>query len=163
MIFWISSKMIDILIHAVVQCSRIVSMTLGRPTMTTHASNVPVPCIADDTIEGGGGRSPNASQEAPTKMTYFVQSIKLSTVLERILNRVYQPWMRKPASDGLQPHDFHQSFDTIIDLDSQLADFEADVPFFLNWNRSLSSLEQSATPPGMTNIIRLQRNVLHGR
>lgn len=138
-------------------------MTLGRPTMTTHASGVPVPLLADDTMENDGDTSPNINQQTPTEETYFVQSIRLSTVLERILNRVYQPWMRKSARDDLQSHDSRQSFDTIVDLDSQLAEFEADLPVSLNWNKSPADLEPSAIPSGITNVILMQRNVLHGR
>lgn len=140
-------------------------MTLGRPTMTTHASSALVPSLADDTMEDDGDNSPNVNQQTPTPTedTYFVQSIKLSTVLEQILNRVYQPWMRKSPRDDLQSKNSHQSFDTIIDLDSQLTEFEADVPVSLNWNKSPADLEPLAIPSGMTGVITMQRNVLHGR
>lgn len=129
-------------------------MTFGRPTMVTHASNVPLPSVSEefDSIDTA------TSSETPLRMGYFSQSVRLSTILERILVQVYQPWRSKSRGDETNAEDHHCSkFDTIIDLDSELARFESSVPNYLSW------IVESGTSEHASGILLMQRNVLHGR
>lgn len=129
-------------------------MTFGRPTMVTHASNVPLPSLAEevevvDTV---------SSFENPPKMGYFVQSICLSTILEKILVQVYQPWRSSSRWDEKTTDNHHAgSFDTIIDLDSELRCFESTVPNFLSW-----TTEREEPHPAFEPLL-MQRNVIQGR
>ncbi|KXJ84922.1 hypothetical protein Micbo1qcDRAFT_237638 [Microdochium bolleyi] len=131
----------------------LVSMAFGRPTMTMHASNIPLPSLADD--EGDDARAATAGPEVPSRMGYFTQSIRLSMILEKILDRVYQPWRGKARRN--EAHD-RSNFDAVIELDSELTSFEASVPGFLAWTGG-AVLPAS----GFELLVLMQRNVLKGR
>lgn len=138
---------------------RLVSMTFGRPIMTTHAQNVPLPSLAED----ADGSTTATDTENPTRMSYFIQSVRLSVVLEKILDRVYQPWRNRSGSDDVSTESHRRSnFDTITEIDSQLAEFEASVPAFLSWTKARTG-DKSAECPGLESLILMQRNVLRGR
>ena len=127
--------------------------------MTTHDQNVPLPSL----LEEAHGAAEMPSAEEPTRMAYFVQSVRLSTVLEKILDKVYQPWRSKsgantPPSQGRSC----SNFDIITELDSQLAEFEASVPTFLSWTKP-QSLDTSAAAARLDPVILMQKNVLRGR
>lgn len=129
-------------------------MTFGRPTMVTHASNVPLPSLTEEFDNTGTV----TSCEAPSRMGYFLQSVRLSTILEKILVQVYQPWRTKSRGDETNAEDHHCSnFDTIIDLDSELARFESSMPNFLSWTGEAGASEDAS------GILLMQRNVIHGR
>lgn len=133
-------------------------MTFGRPIMTTHAQNVPLPSLVEDT----DGTTTSLDSETPTRMSYFLHSVRLSEVLEQILNRVYQPWRSRSGGDDAHA-DRHRgsNFDTITDLDSQLTEFEAIVPTFLSWTKTpIRDMHQC---PKLKSLILMQRNVLRGR
>lgn len=134
-------------------------MTFGRPTMTTHIQNVPLPCLLEEVND----TTDPPSIEQPTRMAYFVQSVRLSTVLEKILDKVYQPWRNKSGSNDIlsQRHEF-SNFDTITDLDSQLAEFEESVPTFLSWTKP-ESQDTSLAAADLGPPIPMQKNVLRGR
>lgn len=144
--------------HGCVVLDMLVSMTFGRPTMTTLASNHPLPSIADDAAmdspDGAGLIFPRGT--APTRLQFFAESSRLAKVLEQILVRVYQPW--KSMSGGAEQH--HFSLDTVIELDAQLSQFEKLVPWPLNW---LSELSPRALLEDMAPCLRLQQTVLHSR
>lgn len=122
----------------------LVSMTFGRPTMTTFAPSLPLPSTADD----GGS-------VAPTRLQFYVESIRLSKVLEQILVRVYQPWKSKAGGSDQR----HFSLDTVIELDAQLSRFEAAVPWPLRWRVVVGM----APPEDMAACLVMQRHVLHSR
>lgn len=129
-------------------------MTFGRPTMVTHASNVPLPSLAEE-IDNANTLP---SCEEPSRMEYFLQSIRLSTILEKILVQVYQPWRSKSRGDETNAEDHHCSnFDTIIDLDSELTCFESSVPKCLSWTA------EAGTPNSASDILLRQRNVIQGQ
>lgn len=134
-------------------------MTFGRPTMATHLQNVPLPSLLEEVDDS----AQPLSVETPTRMSYFVQSIQLSAVLETILNKVYQPWRDKSGMNGSPSHGHRFSnFDVITELDSQLADFEASVPTFLSWTRPQTQ-QLPADDEDLGQLIIMQRNVLRGR
>lgn len=129
-------------------------MTFGRPTMVTHASNVPLPSLTE---EVDNANTPPSS-EVPSRMEYFLQSIRLSTILEKILLQVYQPWRSKSRGDETNAEDHHCSnFDTIIDLDSELTSFESSVPNFLSWTN------EAGTPDSASDVLLMQRNIIQGQ
>lgn len=129
-------------------------MTFGRPTMVTHASNVPLPSLTEEF----DNMDTATSCGTPSRMGYFLHSVRLSTILEKILVQVYQPWRSKTRGDETNADDHHRSnFDTIIDLDSELARFESSVPNHLSWTVGAGASEHAS------GILLMQRNVIHGR
>ncbi|KAK2611745.1 hypothetical protein N8I77_005069 [Diaporthe amygdali] len=140
--------------HGCVVLDMLVSMTFGRPTMVTHSSNVPLPSLTEE----ADNTDAVTSLGDPSRMEYFLQSIRLSTILEKILVQVYQPWRSKSKGDETNVENHHCSnFDTIIDLDSELTCFESSVPNFLSWTTEGEVPDSSFEP------LLMQRNVIQGR
>lgn len=122
--------------------------------MVTHASNVPLPSLTE---EVDNANTP-PSFEDPSRMEYFLQSIRLSTILEKILVQVYQPWRGRSRGDETNVEDHRCSnFDTIIDIDSELTSFESSVPDYLSWTA------EARAPDSTSGIILMQRNVIQGQ
>ncbi|KAG6361429.1 hypothetical protein INS49_009656 [Diaporthe citri] len=89
----------------------LVSMTSCRPTMGAHASKVSLPSLTEEVDE----TDTVTSFEYTSGMGYFLQSVRLSTILGRILVQVYQPWRSKSRGDQTNAEDHHCSkFDTMI-------------------------------------------------
>ncbi|UQC80587.1 fungal specific transcription factor domain-containing protein [Colletotrichum lupini] len=142
----------------------LVSMTFGRPTVT---SNLSANELLSRSHSGAG-----QSLEQP-KLEFITQSFKLSLILENILSQVYQAWRnRYPAQrascgtrgggggggiGGL-------SFDAIVELDSKLTDFEDLVPPLLSWGgESEASVLDGVSSPDDLRILATQKHVLHAR
>ena len=108
-------------------------MTFGRPIMTTHAQNIPLPSLVEDT----DGTSTSSDLETPMRISYFIHSVLLSEVLEQILDRIYQSWRSRSGDDDAHAdRNRGRNFNTITELDSQLAEFEITVPEFLSWTKT---------------------------
>lgn len=129
-------------------------MTFGRPTMVTHASNVPLPFLTDEVDNA----NTLPSMETPSRIEYLLPSVRLSTVLEKILVQVYQPWRGKSKGDETNAEDHRCSnFNTIIDIDSELICFESSVPNHLSW------ITEAGAPDAASDILLMQRNVIQGQ
>ncbi|KAK1503296.1 fungal specific transcription factor domain-containing protein [Colletotrichum tamarilloi] len=142
----------------------LVSMTFGRPTVTSNLS-------ANELLSRSHSGA-DQSLEQP-KLEFITQSFKLSLILENILSQVYQAWRnRYPAQrascgtrgggggggiGGL-------SFDAIVELDSKLTDFEDLVPPLLSWGgESEASVLDGVSSPDDLRILATQKHVLHAR
>ncbi|KAH7010548.1 fungal-specific transcription factor domain-containing protein [Ilyonectria destructans] len=137
-----------------------VSMTLGRPTMTTHMSNVPLPSHLDD---AKGGVEPTASSENRnhSRMQFFNESIRLSKILEGILLKVYRPWKSELRSDGsCDGQQDPTSLQDLLELDARLSRFQNSVPGFLSWVEDTTLGDDS---PDLVTLFSTQKNVLHAR
>ncbi|KAK2737278.1 hypothetical protein FQN55_001204 [Onygenales sp. PD_40] len=132
--------------HGCVIMDIVVSMTYGRPSMTSHLDSVPLP----DTVE---------ERQGPSLMTFYATTIRLYKILDDILSDVYNAWRARPRQEHSSSRN-QWSFDTLIELERRLCTYESDLPPFLNW--TVPSLpEQPRTDQSI--MLERQRNVLHGR
>lgn len=132
-------------------------MTLGRPTMITNLSTLAVPGRMDFNIQ-------NAEGSEQIKLQFQLETVRLSIILDSILSKVYQPWQCRLLHDeqSLVSHadTACQSMDTFVELQGRLQAFELSVATFLSWKTPLTT---ESISPEVSNILALQRNVLHGR
>ncbi|PKY03321.1 hypothetical protein P168DRAFT_238910 [Aspergillus campestris IBT 28561] len=131
--------------HGCVMMDMTVSMTYGRPSMTGHLANVPLPGMFDLDLR--------QEPTGPSLIAFYIWTIKLYAILERILSDVYKTW-RGRNNDCLTKTG-PGSLDVIIQLEDQLLQYERSIPSFLSW-----------TCPGEAShepILCRQRNVLHSR
>ncbi|OBT97633.1 hypothetical protein VE01_04449 [Pseudogymnoascus verrucosus] len=135
----------------------VVSMTLGRPTITSGQSDVPLPMVVnDDSLDVASTAFLSPNSVNPPLLEFFVQAVKLNKILAEILTDVYKPWSRLGRRNKIGQQLRNNSFDTIIRLDYTLSDFESNVPSQLHWTRRDPTLDR-------TEIVDRQVNVLHAR
>ncbi|KAJ5591655.1 uncharacterized protein N7459_002024 [Penicillium hispanicum] len=152
--------------HGCVMMDMIVSMTYGRPSMTSHISPIyPVPLPA---------MRPESQSEDPCwlngqhcdhqqgYMVFYVSTIELYKILESILADVYNAWQsRSNQHRTVRLRGIRQSsLDVIMELDDKLSAYEAGIPLILNW----TDAEQSSSRENRHNaVFQRQRNVLRAR
>lgn len=129
--------------------------------MTSHLLTVPLPSILEDDSILSQHNGP-LIRNAPSRMCFYVETIKLYRILDRILSAVYQLWLNNSSTTG-NPQDHetgqkHGSMDAIIELDIKLAEFESALPPFLSWRESQSNHEAEQQI-----IYQRQTNELHAR
>lgn len=139
--------------HGCVMMDTFVSMTYGRPTMTSHLSNVPLP---ECPVPGPG------DEHSPSIMAFYIATIELYRVLDSILSDVYETWRSR---DSMTPvgstrrNGGSSGLDVIIGLEDKLFQYESNLPLFLSWTRpSVPVIEAQKQL-----VLRRQRNVLHAR
>ena len=143
--------------------SRIVSMTYGRPSMTSHLAPAPLPLpIPDSELENLGDVPEEEGGRTISHMTFYVATIELYKILENILSDIYNAWRSRTSKDGSAPYwDVKQGgLDVIIEIDSKLTTFEANLTPVLNWTGFVPSEGIDGVDPL---ILARQRNVLHAR
>lgn len=132
-------------------------MTLGRPSLSSHESTVPLPSSIDDEELTHTYRDPGTSVKASSRTAFFVQTIALYQILGQILHNVYKPW-----DQDVRPYDNnHQAghiarIGVIIELHEALRRFEENLPVPLRKGEHVAGTHQS-------NIAIRQRNVLQTR
>ena len=142
---------------------RIVSMTYGRPSMTSHLAPSPMPLpIPDSELEDLREGPEEGSSHAISHMTFYVATIELYKILENILSDIYNAWRSRTSKDGSALYwDVKQGgLDIIIEIDSKLSAFEANLTPILNWTSPVSLEGIDGVD---TLILARQRNVLHAR
>lgn len=134
-------------------------MTFGRPSMTSHLEATPLPNPLSDTEISMGME--DVVNTKPSIFAFYVYTIELYRILDRILTDIYNLWYigsesaigggpKKPRSGGL---------DIILEIDTSLDMFECGVPSFLSWTqRDWSGIDETMLP-----IYERQSNVLHTR
>lgn len=146
--------------HGCVMMDLIVSMTFGRPSMTSHLPPVPLPsAISDSELLNPNGHSDGNGH---SYMTFYVSTIKLYNILESILSDIYNAWQSRSNKSASELYwDMRQGgLDIIIELDSKLSVFESSLPPILNWSGRHHSND---TDDANMLIFDRQRNVLHAR
>lgn len=133
-------------------------MTLGRPSLSSHESTVPLPSSIDDEELIHTYRDPGVSVKASSRTAFFVQTIKLYQILGQILHDVYKPW-----DQALRQYDNHHHqrghtalIGVIIELNEALRRFEENLPESLRQSKPLVRTNQ-------TDVSMRQRNVLRTR
>ncbi|EXV03754.1 Zn(2)-Cys(6) zinc finger domain protein [Metarhizium robertsii] len=134
----------------------LVSMTYGRPAMTTHISVLPLPSGFEQNLS-----VPVEPHQVAPRFRFYRENIRLCGILEDILSKVYQPWMNRVSPD-LSPvtggnTSPHYSLDTIVMLHRKLSDFENSVHETLSWKR------EGEIPSEYAALFKAQRLLLHGR
>lgn len=133
----------------ILNCSTL-SMTYGRPTMTTHLAPLPAPDGFDTSRPDGPSNW--------TLMAFYTEAIKLYGILDRILSDVYSAWRgRSRQGQSQSPTRSLGGLDVVLEIERQLTLFEANLPSFLKWNSGMHS------DRGLGQAISQQRNVLHAR
>ncbi|KAL2817920.1 fungal-specific transcription factor domain-containing protein [Aspergillus cavernicola] len=139
--------------HGCVMMDITVSMTYGRPSMTTHLAPLPPPSDSDMSGEAGTGER--------SLMAFYTEAIKLYAILDTILADVYNAQrglsrqrQSEPPTKGLG------KLDTVLEIESQLTLFEANLPSFLKWSAGASPIDADSNPD---QAIARQKNVLRAR
>ncbi|KAJ5151079.1 uncharacterized protein N7482_010331 [Penicillium canariense] len=149
--------------HGCVMMDLIVSMTYGRPSMTSHISPAPLPAMypeskSDDPCELSG----QPCDHQLGYMTFYVSTIELYKILESILSDIYNAW--QSHSNNHRPislrNSRHSSLDAIMELDDKLSSYEASVPSILNWTTRHPSYNSGGH---QGSLFKRQRNVLRAR
>ncbi|EPE05020.1 fungal specific transcription factor [Ophiostoma piceae UAMH 11346] len=142
----------------------LVSMTFGRPPMTSSLS------ISPETLDTSVG--PDGQLDAETfKLMFSKENVKLSVILEGILQRIYRPWLTRDVPDsttstsnsstGSNTFQVHHNLDTVVEIQGQLDHFQQYVTPFLSWTcreevpESMSAADK--------HIMEINRNVLQAR
>ncbi|CAP91523.1 Pc13g04540 [Penicillium rubens Wisconsin 54-1255] len=82
--------------HSCVIMDMIVSMTHGRPSMTSHISPLPLPAMGTDSEEADPCElSGQPCDHKLGYMTFYVSTIELYKILESILSEVYNAWQSR--------------------------------------------------------------------
>ncbi|KAL4984469.1 fungal-specific transcription factor domain-containing protein [Aspergillus falconensis] len=140
--------------HGCVMMDVTLSMTYGRPSMTTHIAPLPPPAGESERTTQEPGRNPSL-------MAFYTETIKLYDILDRILSDVYYVWRSRERRDNAQPPAKSLGgLDTVLEIERQLMLFEANLPHFLKWTTGQHILHQA---PELSKPIAQQRNVLHAR
>ncbi|CAK7201181.1 hypothetical protein SEUCBS139899_003884 [Sporothrix eucalyptigena] len=144
--------------HGCVMMDVLVSMTFGRPPMTSSLS------IAPEVL----ARTPDASDPDSVKLAFYYESVKLGVILEDILQRIYKPWLTRDANAGgagaassNSPLHSSQTLDTVVDIQGQLDNFERSVTPLLSWKTQDELLKSMSEND--CNVMKISRNVLHSR
>lgn len=136
-------------------------MALGRPTVTSRSPEVPLP-LKVDTLAICDGPIPHYMYQdfsRPPTTSFYVENIKLSKILQDMLDDLYQPRVETDDSPltGRAVHAEKSSIDIVMKMESTLTTFEAQVPGHLSWN--------GGSEPGRVRdpTHQRQRHVLHAR
>ncbi|KAJ5258185.1 hypothetical protein N7524_009741, partial [Penicillium chrysogenum] len=149
--------------HSCVIMDMIVSMTHGRPSMTSHISPLPLPAMGTDSEEADPCElSGQPCDHKLGYMTFYVSTIELYKILESILSEVYNAWQSRSNTTrtGSPRSSKLCSLDVLMELDDKLAAYEASVPQPLNWTDE-PSLHRSGG--GNASTFKRQQNVLRAR
>ncbi|GIJ86504.1 hypothetical protein Asppvi_005393 [Aspergillus pseudoviridinutans] len=114
--------------HNCIIMDRLLALTFGRPNMISGDSGVPLPLVIDDEYlkQDGEGIQPSQSE---CSMRFFVFSIQLFEILDRIMSKIYRYESVNPSNEGGE--DFWWSRDRLEDvlkLNNALDDWHDTLP-----------------------------------
>lgn len=133
-------------------------MTFGRPPMTSTIPELRATssCLGFHEEEEASGRLAEDDD-----VCFFIETYRLSQILEGILRTIYQPWRDKNERDSRCGSGRHYGkLDSTVELDMHLSRFERSLPQFLSWTRES---DISITSLHARDDFAMQKNVLHGR
>lgn len=136
-------------------------MTFGRPPMT---STIPELRGATSSCLGFHEEDALGRPAEDDEECFFIETYRLSQILEGILRTIYQPWRDKNERDsrcgsGRRGESHYGKLDSTVELDMHLSRFERSLPQFLSWIRE----SDISTSLHARDDFALQKNVLHGR
>lgn len=134
-------------------CHSTLSMTHGRPTMTTHLAPLPPPDDSEMSRQDPPGE--------PSLLSFYIEAIKLYSILDKILSDVYCAWCSRTRQDRPQASTkILGGLDTILEIERELTLFEASTPPCLKWDPDAPEFNSDGK---LNQAIAQQRNVLHAR
>ena len=121
-------------------------MTHGRPSMTSHLAPIPLPYAT--------------GEDVPLTMGFYVATIKLYRILDRILSDVYNMWRGRLNEESKRSTRWSEgNFDSLLELERQLQYFKSSLPPYLSWSAS----SRPECTPEESDILERQRNILCSR
>ena len=138
------------------QVLSIVSMTMGRPSMTRIPCEIPLPSPVDDSCLSAGTQSDAQSQGSAIPYNQFLyENMRLIGILGNILSTIYHSNeagtdkgpLQFPPSDG----------QAVMEIERALEDFQSSLHPGLRWDSN-----QVWSSP-MEPIFKRQSNSLHAR
>ncbi|GKZ91230.1 hypothetical protein AnigIFM63604_000320 [Aspergillus niger] len=139
--------------HGCVMMDVTLSMTHGRPTMTTHLAPLPPPDDSEMSRQDPPGE--------PSLLSFYIEAIKLYSILDKILSDVYCAWCSRTRQDRPQASTkILGGLDTILEIERELTLFEASTPPCLKWDPDAPEFNSDGK---LNQAIAQQRNVLHAR
>ncbi|KAI2981883.1 transcriptional regulator family: Fungal Specific TF [Aspergillus niger] len=132
--------------HGCVMLDVFVSMTHGRPSMTSHLAPIPLPYAT--------------GEDVPLTMGFYVATIKLYRILDRILSDVYNMWRGRMNEESKRSTRWSEgNFNSLLELERQLQYFKSNLPPYLSWSAS----SRPECTPDESDILERQRNILRSR
>lgn len=133
--------------------TRLVSMTFGRPNIT---SGLPSAQIKETTTIDIA----TMNQKEKLKVAFLAPCARLSLVLNQLLSQLYPSLPRPNGNNGRSSSPTSIGRDIIADIEKQLDSFEDSLPAPLSWKVSESG---GGNVNQKDRLFVLQRNVLQAR
>ncbi|KFY78694.1 hypothetical protein V499_02187 [Pseudogymnoascus sp. VKM F-103] len=135
----------------------VASTTLGRPMMTPSRVTIPLPSISKTSVQ---------EDLDGTSSPFYIETIKLYTILGRIVSTVYSPWSPQLATCDLErnencSHSQLSESEAVMSFDEELSDFEEGIATCLHWERGIST--RNSLRDESQHLLQRQSNVLHAR
>ena len=135
----------------------VASTTLGRPMMTPSRVTIPLPSISKTSVQ---------EDLDGTSSPFYIETIKLYTILGRIVSTVYSPWSPQVATCDLErnencSHSQLSESEAVMSFDEELSDFEEGIATCLHWERGIST--RNSLRDESQHLLQRQSNVLHAR
>lgn len=135
----------------------VASTTLGRPMMTPSRVTIPLPSMSQV--------SAHEVLDASSS-PFYVGTIKLYTILGRIVSTVYSPWSPQVTSCDLErnencSHSELSESEAVMTFDEELSDFEEGIATCLHWERGIST--RISLQNETQYLLQRQSNVLRAR
>jgi hypothetical protein len=149
--------------HACILMDRVLAMTYGRPTMISQAvaSVTPLPLPIDEENLSMGTALKDVDSSPPTRLEFFLHSLKLYEIMEELLNATNSNIIRQNApakpSGVLGFRSAHAT--PLTEIDDKLVAWEAELPDHL---RRLPDL-QSPARSSSVNVFYRQAVILRQR
>ncbi|KAK3306082.1 fungal-specific transcription factor domain-containing protein [Chaetomium strumarium] len=147
--------------HGCVILDMIVSMMYGRPTMTAHLPDLPLPATLEYETDQETFQPQASDGNEPSKMCFYTEYIRLVRILGEILSNVYQPSAGGAINGPPSSWDEHKShgMDAILELDEKLLRYETALPPTVSWR---SPCDMNGVSEERRLVIITQRTVLRG-
>ncbi|KAJ5752162.1 hypothetical protein N7520_009079 [Penicillium odoratum] len=148
--------------HGCVMMDMILSMTYGRPSMTSHISPIfPVPLPAmrpQSQAEDPCALSGQPCDHKLGHIAFYTSTIELYKILESILADVYNAWQGQSQNHRtISVQGTRQiSMDIIMELDDRLSAFEANISPVLDWTTPRQQFGPENNPQP---VLQRQRNL----
>ena len=134
----------------------VASTTLGRPMMTPSQVTIPLPSMSQESVH---------EDLDDSSSPFYVETIKLYSILGRIVSTVYSPWSPQVASSDFERNEnrshIQLSEAAVMSFDEELSDFEEGIATCLHWERGIGT--RTSLRKGSQYLLQRQSNVLRAR
>lgn len=137
---------------------RLVSMTLGRVPTPRAELKVPLFLPIDDKFLSASSATSTQPEGIFSRIAFAVENVKLGEIICLVLKKIYGG--RGPNNSSESILSSRRSFDSILDLESSVSEFERNIPIELKGAWSSVSDEAQDTD---SRILQCQSFVLRAR